>query len=76
MYLDAKPITETNDTRPVREAVEAIFRAADMFGEAVKVLNKQDMQEKSEEEAAKIKADNKGRGKSSSLGGLMFAAAE
>lgn len=76
MYLSAKPITEANDTRPVREAVEAIFRAADMFGEATKVLNKQDMQEKSEEEAAKIKTETKGRGKNSSLGGLVFAAAE
>jgi hypothetical protein len=76
MYLSAKPITQTNDSRPVREAVEAIFRAADMFGEATKVLNKQDMQEKSEEEAAKIKTETKGRGKNSSLGGLVFAAAE
>jgi hypothetical protein len=73
MYLDAKSLTQVNDTRPVREAVEAIFRAADMFDEATKTLNKQDQQEKNEAEAAEIKAKNK---KSSSLGGLALAASE
>jgi len=72
-YLDAKSLTQVNDTRAVREAVEAIFRAADLFDEATKVLSKQDQQEKSEEEAAKIKADNK---KKSSFGGLAVAAGE
>lgn len=72
MYLEAKALTGVNDTRPVREAVEGIFRAADAFDEAVKTLNKQDQQEKSEAEAAEIKAKNK----KSSFGGLTFAAAE
>jgi hypothetical protein len=72
MYLDAKSLTQVNDTRAVREAVEGIFRAADAFDEAVKTLNKQDQQEKSEAEAAEIKAKNK----KSSFGGLTFAAAE
>ena len=45
MYLDAKSLTNVNDTRPVREAVEAIFRAADLFDEATKTLNKQHQQE-------------------------------
>ena len=67
LYLGAKALTEVNDTRPVREAVEAIFRAADMFDEAVKVLSKMQMQEESEAEAAKIKDQNKGK-KSSFLG--------
>lgn len=72
MYLDAKSLTNVNDTRPVREAVEAIFRAADMFDEAVKALSKQQSQEESEAAAAEIKAKNK----KSSLGGLALAAAE
>jgi hypothetical protein len=70
MYLDAKSLTAVNDTRPVREAVEAIFRAADMFDEATKTLNKQDQQEKSEAEAAEIKAKNK----KSAFEGLALAA--
>jgi hypothetical protein len=74
MYLDAKSLTNVNDTRPVREAVEAIFRAADLFDEATKTLNKQDQQEKSEAEAAKVKSENKG--KKSNLGGLAVAAGE
>ena len=71
MYLDAKPLTQVNDTRAVREAVEAIFRAADMFDEATKVLNKQHQQEESEIAAAEIKTKNK-----KSSGGLALAAAE
>ena len=74
MYLEAKSLTNVNDTRPVREAVEAIFRAADLFDEATKALNKQHQQEESEAEAAKIKDANKG--KKSSLGGLAVAAGE
>ena len=71
--VSGREVTDwVNDTRPVREAVEAIFRAADMFDEATKTLNKQDQQEKSEAEAAEIKAKNK----KSSFGGLAFAAAE
>ncbi len=71
-YLDAKSICTVNDSRPVREFVEAIFRAGDMADEAVKTLNKQVMQEESEEEATKIKKDKK----SSSLKGLSLAASE
>jgi hypothetical protein len=74
MYLDAKSLTQVNDTRAVREAVEAIFRAADMFDEATKTLNKQHQQEESEAEAAKVKSENKG--KKSSFGGLAVAAGE
>jgi hypothetical protein len=73
MYLDAKSLTSVNDTRAVREAVEAIFRAADMFDEATKALNKQHQQEESEAAAAEIKAKNK---KASSYAGLALAAAE
>jgi len=68
-YLDAKAICTVNDSRPVREFVESIFRAGDMADEAVKTLNKQVMQEESEEEAAKIKKDKK-----SSFRGLAFVA--
>jgi hypothetical protein len=74
IYLEAKPLTNVNDTRPVREAVEAIFRAADLFNEATKVLSKQQAQVESEEAAAKIKAENKG--KKSSFLGLAIAASE
>lgn len=72
MYLDAKSLTDVNDTRPVREAVEAIFRAADMFDEATKTLNKQHQQEESEAAAQEIKA----KGKKSALAGLALAASE
>jgi hypothetical protein len=74
MYLEAKPLTQVNDTRAVREAVEAIFRAADMFDEATKALSKQRQQEESEAAAAEIKEKNKG--KKSSFEGLALAAAE
>lgn len=74
MYLDAKSITTVNDSRPVREAVESIFRAAKQLEEATKVLNKQHMQEEAEEKAAQIKSEQKK--KSSEYGGLSFAAAE
>jgi len=72
MYLDAKSLTQVNDTRPVREAVESIFRAADMFDEATKALNKQQQQEESEAAAQELKAKNK----KSSVYGLALAAAE
>jgi hypothetical protein len=72
MYLDAKSLTAVNDTRPVREAVESIFRSADMFDEATKALNKQQQQEESEAAAQEMKAKNK----KSSVGGLALAAAE
>ena len=74
MYLDAKEITEANDSRPVREAVEAIYRAYDMLGLAAKVLGKQQMQEDAEAEAIKVK--EKGKKKGSLLDSLVLAAAE
>lgn len=74
MYLDAKPLTEANSSRPVREAVEAIFRAGDMFNEATKTLNKQLMQEEEAEQAEKIRTKNEK--KSSAFGGLKLVAAE
>lgn len=74
MYLDAKSLTTVNDTRAVREAVESIFRAADMFDEATKALNKQHQQEESEAAAAEVR--EKSKGKKSSLNDLALAAAE
>ena len=59
LYLDIKKVTKTLDSRPVREAVESVYRAYDMFGEAAKVLNKQKMQEDAEEQATEVKAKNK-----------------
>ena len=59
------------DSRPVREAVEAIYRAYDLFGEASKVLNKQQMQEEAEAKALEVKEQSK---KSSLLMGLKLAA--
>jgi hypothetical protein len=73
MYLDAKSLTSVNDTRAVREAVEAIFRAADMFDEATKTLSKQHQQEESEAAAAVVR--EKTKGKKSSFEGLALAAA-
>jgi hypothetical protein len=72
MYLDAKSLTAVNDTRAVREAVESIFRAANMFDDATKVLSKQQQQEENEAAAQEIKAKNK----KSSVGGLALTAAE
>jgi hypothetical protein len=72
LYLETKKVTKTLDSRPVREAIEAIYRAYDMMGEAAKVLNKQKMQEDAEEKAIEIKDTNKGK-KSSLLDSLVFA---
>ena len=72
MYLDAKSLTSVNDTRAVREAVESIFRAADMFDEATKALSKQHQQEESEAAAAEVR--EKTKGKKSSFEGLALAA--
>jgi DnaJ-domain-containing protein 1 len=72
MYLDAKPLLNENSTAPVRNFVESIYKAYSLCDDAVKTLNKQEMQEKAEEEAAEIKKNNK----KSSLLGLSFAAAE
>jgi hypothetical protein len=71
-YLAAKDICTANDSRPVREFVESIFRAGAMADEAVKTLNKQVMQEESEEAAAKVR--EKSNKKSSSFKGLVLAA--
>lgn len=70
-YLDAKSICTVNDSRPVREFVESIFRAGDMADEAVKTLNKQVMQEESEEAAAKVREKSN---KKSALNDLTLAA--
>lgn len=80
LYLDAKALTNVNETRPVREAVEAIFRAADLFNEATKTLSRQNQQEVTEAEAiakndAEVEHKNKGK-KSSLLGGLDVASEE
>jgi ribosomal protein L37AE/L43A len=75
MYLDAKEVTEANDSRPVREAVEAIYRAYDLLGQAAKVLGKQQMQEQAEEDAVKQKEKGKKK-KGSLLDDLSLAAAE
>ena len=74
MYLDAKEVCDANDSRPVREAVEAIYRAYDLLGTAAKVLGKQDMQEKAEADA--IEAKGKAKKKGSLLDSLVLAAAE
>lgn len=76
LYFEAKPVTEVLDSRPVREAVEAIYRAYDMMGEAAKVLNKQRMQEQAEEQALEVKDKNKSKKSSSVLFGLTLAADE
>jgi hypothetical protein len=72
MYLEAKSLTQVNDTRVVREAVESIFRAGDMMDNALKALGKQHEQEENEAAAQEIKAKNK----KSSIQGLSLAAAE
>ena len=76
-YLEAKSLTGVNDTRAVREAVEAIFRAANLFDDCTKVLNKQRMQEEAEANAAKIKDQNKGKKSSfDPMASLNLAAGE
>jgi hypothetical protein len=70
LYLEAKPVTQVLDSRPVREAIESVYRAYDMMGEAAKVLNKLNMQEESEAAALEVKEKNK---KSSLLFGLNVA---
>ncbi len=74
IYLDAKPLTSVNGTRPVRDAVEAIYAAMALFGEAVSVfskLEKQQVQEAIAQEAALPKKKS-----SSLLSGLRLASAE
>ena len=67
LYLEIKKVTKTLDSRPVREAVESVYRAYDMFGEAAKVLNKQKMQEEAEAQALEVKEKNKGKKSSKEL---------
>ena len=67
LYLEAKAVTAILDTRPVREAVESIYRSYDMMGEAAKVLNKQNMQEEAEEKAVEVKNKKKSSGKNDSI---------
>ena len=74
MYLDAKEVCDANDSRPVREAVEAIYRAYGLLGTAAKVLGKQDMQEKAEADAIELKGKAKKKG--NLLDSLVLAAAE
>jgi hypothetical protein len=71
LYLDCKPLTEANNTRAVRAAVELVYAAYSAFDETVKCFNKQLMQEEQEAEAQEI-AEKK---KKSSWGGLVAAAA-
>lgn len=75
LYLEAKPLTDANDTRPVREAVESIYRAHDMFGEAIKTLGKQQMAEEAEKAAMAAK-QAPAKKASSKLFGLSIATAE
>jgi hypothetical protein len=74
MYLDAKDITTVNNSRFVREAVEAIFRAYDLLGQAAKVLGRQRMQEEAEADALKVKEKSKKKG--GLLDSLILAAGE
>jgi hypothetical protein len=79
LYLDAKPLTAVNGTRPVREAVESVYASMVLFGEAAKALAKQDRQEKDEEAAAaaalpKKKAAAEAKAKAARIGGLCIAA--
>jgi hypothetical protein len=79
LYLDAKPLTAVNGTRPVREAVESVYASMVLFGEAAKALAKQDRQEKDEEAAAaaalpKKKAAAEAKAQAGRIGGLCIAA--
>ena len=62
LYLEAKPITGVNGTRPVREGIEAIYHAMQAMGQSQKVLAKQLQQEDFDADtmAAKEKAKKKG----------------
>ena len=51
LFLDAKPITQVNEARAVREAVDSIFIASQKLGEAEKLLAKQAKQEEATEAA-------------------------
>jgi hypothetical protein len=68
LYLDAKPLTAVNDSRPVREAVESIYAAMHQFGEACKLLSRQAEQESQEAEAQMINDKKKSSWKSPFFG--------
>ncbi len=70
LYLTCKPLTEANNTRAVRAAVELVYAAYSAFDEAVKTFNKQLMQEEQEAEAQAISEKKK----KSSFGGLALVA--
>jgi hypothetical protein len=74
IYLEAKPMCDVNDTRPVREAVESIYKSMDMFGEAIKTISKMMMAEEAEAEAMAIKEKN--TAKKSAFLGLALVATE
>lgn len=76
LYLEAKIISTVNDTRPVRDAIEAIYVAARKFEDASKVLNKLNQQEEQEEEAAKAALKDKKSSKKAFFGGLNLVVAE
>lgn len=76
LYMDAKPITTVNESRGVREAVEAIYHAMKALGNAQKIIAKQQKQEEDEAEAVKV---NEAKGKKSSffsIANLKIAAVE
>jgi hypothetical protein len=75
LYMDAKPIVNANETRPVREAVESIYHAMKTMGEAVKILEKQKKLEEEEVEAQQKVDTAKGK-KSSRLASALVLAAE
>lgn len=70
LYLDCKQLTEANNTRSVRAAVELVYAAFSAFDEAVKTFSKQQVQEDQEAEAQAITEKKK----KSSWGGLSIAA--
>lgn len=75
LYMDAKAICHVNGSAQVRDAIEGIFDVKNKFAEAMKVLNKHEMQAAAEEEAQKA-ALNKDKKASVPKHGLILAAAE
>jgi len=71
LYMQAKPITRANESRPVRDAVESIYEAMKGLGEAIKILTKQERSEAEEEVAAAA-----AKKKSSLLNNLKMAEME
>ena len=77
LYMDAKPITTANDSRPVRDAVESVYRAAIALDEAARVLEKQ---QKAEDEADKqqqaVQKEERKAAASGLFGGLVLPPTE